>query len=180
MRCGFRLSDIPGHAAIEQKLVELGYASDNPNLVMVQSTLKTQGGEITELALDEWIDTIYFIHPVENIKMKEWERQFLMKISLPNRYAIVKQNGAACGYGRSALQGNILNIENLWIHPNHRNQGLGAQLIQGLLQKGFEDGAEMAYLTVNRSNKAAQRLYGRLGFEVKYAYRYLVPRDETV
>lgn len=174
MSCGFRLSDIPGHTAIEKKLVELGYARDNPNLVMVQSPLKSQGGEIAELALEDWLETIYSIHPFDDIKMREWERQFLMKISLLSRYAIVKGKGKAHGYGRSVLQGNILNIEKLWIQPEHRNQGLGTQLIQGLLRRGLEDGAEAAYLTVNQSNKDAQRLYGRLGFEVKYAYRYLV------
>ena len=177
MSCGFRLADLPGHAALEKKLVGLGYAGDNPNLVMVQSSLKPQAGEITELALEDWLETIYFIHPVEDRKMKEWERQFLMKISLPSRYAVVVKNGKACGYGRSVLQGNILNLENLWVHPDHRNQGFGTQLIQGLLQKGYDEGAETAYLTVNQSNHAAQRLYSRLGFEVRYAYRYLVKNE---
>ncbi|WP_420632426.1 GNAT family N-acetyltransferase [Candidatus Leptofilum sp.] len=73
----------------------------------------------------------------------------------------------------------MLNIENLWAHPERRKQGLGTQLIQGLLQKGYEDGAKMAYLTVNQSNEDAQRLYARLGFEVKYSYRYLVPGSEA-
>jgi N-acetylglutamate synthase len=178
MSCGFRLSEIPGHVAIEKKLGDLGYASDNPNLVMVQSPIKTQFGEITELALDEWLETIYFIHPADDINLKEWERQFLTKISLPSRYALVKEKGKTCGYGRSVLQGNILNIENLWVHPDHRNLGLGTRLIQGLLQKGYEDGAEMAYLAVNQSNRDAQRFYGQLGFEVMYTYRYFVPRNE--
>jgi N-acetylglutamate synthase len=179
LSCGFRLSDIPGHAAMEKLLIEFGYASANPNLVMIQPSIKMQHGNIIELALDEWMETIYFIHPVDDLKMKEWERQFLMKISLPSRYAIVMKQGKACGYGRSVLQANIINIENLWVHPDQRNQGVGTQLIQGLLRKGYEDGAEIAYLTVNQSNKAAQRLYARLGFEVRYSYRYLVPRSEA-
>jgi len=179
MSCGFRLSDIPGHAAIERLLIELGYASTNPNLVMIQSSIKTQNGTITELALDEWIEAICFIHPVDDLKRKEWERQFLMRISLPSRYAVVTKQGKACGYGRSVLQGDTLNIENIWVHPDQRNQGVGTQLIRGLLQKGYEDGAETAYLTVNQSNKPAQRLYARLGFEVRYSYRYSVLRSEA-
>jgi ribosomal protein S18 acetylase RimI-like enzyme len=179
IRCGFRLSDIPGHTAIEKTLIELGYASTNPNLVMILSSIKGQGAAITELPLDDWLETIYFIHPTEDPKMKDWEREFLLKISLPSRYVIVMRQGKACGYGRSVLQGNILNIEKLWVHPDHRNQGFGTQLIQGLLLKGNEDGAEIAYLTVNQSNKEAQRLYTRLGFEVRYSYRYLVPRSDA-
>jgi len=179
MSCGFRLSDIPGHETIEKKLIDLGYVSTNPNLLMIQSSIKTQEENIIELALDEWLETIYFVDPTGDLKMKEWERQFLMKISLPSRYAIVMKQDKPCGYGRSVLQGNILNIEKLWVHPNQRNQGFGTQLIQGLLRKGYEDGAEIAYLTVNQSNEAAQRLYSRLGFEVRYSYRYLVSESET-
>jgi ribosomal protein S18 acetylase RimI-like enzyme len=146
---------------------------------MIQSSIKPQDGDITELGLDEWLETIYFVHPADDPKMKEWERQFLMKISLPSRYAIVMKQGNACGYGRSVLQGNILNIEKVWIHPDQRSQGFGTQVIQGLLQKGCEDGAEIAYLTVNQSNKDAQRLYSRLGFEGRYSYRYWVPKSEA-
>ncbi len=133
MSCGFRLSDIPGHADIEKKLIELGYGSANPNLVMIQSSIKTQHGNITELALDEWIETIYSIHPVDDLKMKEWERQFLKRIILPSRYAIVMNQGKACGYGRSVMQGKIINIENLWVHPDQRKQGAGTRLVYGLL-----------------------------------------------
>ena len=61
MSCGFRLSDIPGHAAIKKSLIELGYASDNPNFVMILSSVKPQNGDITELGLDEWLETIYFV-----------------------------------------------------------------------------------------------------------------------
>jgi N-acetylglutamate synthase len=179
MSCGFRLSDIPSHAAIEKKLIERGYARANPNFVMIQSPIRTQGGDITEFALDKWLDTIYRIDPVDDPKMKEWERQFLMKISLPSRLAIVTKEERVSGYGRSVLQGNILNIENLWIRPDLRNQGLGTQLIGGLLRMGHEDGAEIAYLTVNQSNENAQRLYSRLGFKKRYSYRYLVPRSEA-
>jgi ribosomal protein S18 acetylase RimI-like enzyme len=146
---------------------------------MILSSIKGQGAAITELPLDDWLETIYLIHPIDDLTMKDWEREFLLKISLPSRYVIVMKQGKACGYGRSVLQGNILNIEKLWVHPDHRNQGFGTQLIQGLLQKGNEDGAEIAYLTVNQSNKEAQRLYTRLGFEVRYSYRYLVPRSDA-
>lgn len=179
LSCGFRLSDIPGHPAIEKILIELGYASVNPNLVMIQSSIKAPNGNIIELAVEEWVETIYLIHPVDDLNLKDWQRQFLRKISLPSRYAIVMKQGKACGYGRSVRQGNILNIENLWVQPDQRNQGVGTQLIQGLLRKGFEDGAETAYLTVNQSNQAAQRLYSRLGFEVRYSYRYFVPSNEV-
>jgi ribosomal protein S18 acetylase RimI-like enzyme len=178
MTCGFRLTDIPENRPIEHKLKELGYTSDNPNLVMVNISMKNAAGEISEMGLEEWMETIYRIHPGDR-EIKKWEQKFLGKISLPNRYAVVKKNGEACGYGRSVQQGNILNIEKIWVHAKMRNQGFGTQLIQGLLGLGMRDGAEIAYVTVNQSNMDAQRLYGRLGFETKYSYHYFVPQNEA-
>lgn len=176
---GFRLSEIPGHTAIEEKLIELGYANANPNLVMIRPIAEAPEGRISELPLETWLETSYQIHPTDDPHIIEWERLFLMKISLPSRFAVVKYQGRACGYGRSVLFGNILNLEKLWMLPELRDQGLGTQLIQGLLGHGCADGADIAYLTVNQSNTDAQQLYTRLGFETRYTYRYLVPRAEA-
>ena len=145
---------------------------------MVNNSLKNATGEISEMGLEEWMEIIYNIHPGDR-EIKKWEQKFLGKISLPSRYAVVKQNGKACGYGRSVQLGNILNIEKIWVDAYMRNQGFGTQLIQGLLGRGIRDGAEIAYVTVNESNMDAQRLYRRLGFETKYKYHYFVLQNET-
>lgn len=58
--------------------------------------------------------------------------------------------------------------------PECRGQGIGTQLIQGLLRRGLEDGVDIACLSVNESNGGARRLYERLGFVNQYLYRYLV------
>jgi ribosomal protein S18 acetylase RimI-like enzyme len=108
--------------------------------------------------------------------MTLWERQVFQRLALPSRFVVVLQNGEACGYGRSVRQGNSLNIEDLWMRPELRSQGLGTQLIHGLLRLGLEDGATTAHLTVNESNADARRLYERLGFRNKYRYRYLIPK----
>lgn len=102
-----------------------------------------------------------------------------MKLALLCRFAVVIIEGNAVAYGRSVLQGNVLNIEDLWTLPALRSQGLGTQLIQGLLRFGVEDNADTVYLTVNESNVLAQQLYERLGFANRYLYRYLVPESEV-
>ena len=177
LNCGFRLSELPGHEAIEELLTERGYVTDNPNLVMIRDSVDAAEANITELALDEWLETIYRLHPVDDPDICDWERRVLKRLALPCRYAIVMRHGKACAYGRLVRQGNILNIEDLWTLPELRSHGLGTQLIQGLLRLGFEDGAETAYLTVNESNAGARRLYERLGFVNSYLYRYLVPEE---
>lgn len=120
----------------------------------------------------------YRINPADDPGIIEWERQVLEKISLPIRFAIVMRDGIECAYGRSIQQGNLLNIENLWILPALQGQGIGTQLIQGLLQLGKKSGADIAYIAVNKSNVAARRLYERLGFRNRYLYRYLLQNEE--
>jgi ribosomal protein S18 acetylase RimI-like enzyme len=176
---GFRLSEIPGHGAIEEALLERGYARDNPNLVMVRSSTESEVVDIQLLERDEWLETAFCIHPVDDPDLVDWERKLLAKISLPSCYAIVTHEGKAAGYGRTVLLGEIVNIESLWTMPGLRGRGLGSQLVRGLLQRGREDGAKSAYLTVNQPNTEAQRFYARLGFETRYTYRYLVPADEV-
>jgi ribosomal protein S18 acetylase RimI-like enzyme len=144
---------------------------------MIRASTDAPKVDITELELDEWLDTIYRIHPVDDPDMSDRERRLLRRLALPSRFAVVVRHGKACTYGRSVRQGNTLNIENLWTLPELRRQGLGTQLIQGLLRLGFEDGAEIAFLTVNESNVDARRLYEQLGFVNSYLYRYLVPKE---
>jgi len=177
LSCGFRLSELAGHEGIEELLAERGYVQNNPNLVMNRASLDVPEANITELPLDEWLETIYRVHPVDDVGMIDWERQVLKRSALPSRFAIIMRNGHACAYGRSARQGSILNVEDLWTLLAYRNQGVGTQLIQGLLRRGQEEGAETAYLTVNESNIDARRLYERLGFVNNYRYRYMVPKE---
>lgn len=178
LRCGFRLSALPGHKEMEEVLIERGYMLSNPNWVMVCNTTVAPDTNLTLLALDDWLETKYRINPVDDPGIIEWERQVLGQISLPSRFAIVMRDGIECAYGRSIQQGKLLNIENLWTLPTLRRQGIGIQLIQGLLQLGKESGADTAYLAVNKPNVDARRLYERLGFTNRYLYRYLLLNEE--
>jgi len=174
LSCSFRLTDRPGHDVIERQCVARGYIVQNPNLVMVCPLRETTEAVISELALDDWLETIFRIHPTEDGGFIDWERQVLQRLALPSHYVVIMRHEKACGYGRSVQQDRTLVIEDLWTLPELRGQGLGTQLIQGLFRLGYNDGAEAAVLTVNEPNKGARRLYERLGFTRSYAYRYLV------
>ena len=174
--CSFRLVDLPGHDELERQLIQRDYVQSNPNLVMIRTSLAAPPQAIIELSREEWLEAIFLIQPTDDQELIEWEKRLHRQISLPGRYVVVERDGKPCGYGRSIQQGNILNLERLWVQPQCRNRGAGTALTQGLLHLGQETGADTAYLTVNESNVAAQRLYARLGFERRYAYRYFVPR----
>jgi GNAT superfamily N-acetyltransferase len=176
--CGFRLAGLPEHEAIEALLIARGYGRANPNLVMTRDSVAGPNAAITELAMDEWLETIYRIRPGDP-NIKAWERQVYQRLALPSRYVVVKRGDGVCGYGRSVRQGNVLNVIDLWILPDFRSQGLGTQLVHGLLQLGQADGATTACLSVNEDNDGARRLYERLGFVNRYLYWYMVPAEEA-
>jgi len=53
----------------------------------------------------------------------------------------------------------------LFVHPDHRRQGLGQQLLTGLLRSARSRGLAWATLEVSEKNTAALALYQKFGFE---------------
>ena len=75
-----------------------------------------------------------------------------------------------------------LHINSVAVTPGRRRQGLGSELMRGVLARAREEGAVKATLEVRRSNDAARILYERLGFEVE-AIRpdyYTNPREDAL
>jgi ribosomal-protein-alanine acetyltransferase len=75
-----------------------------------------------------------------------------------------------------------LHINSLAVAPALRRQGVGSELMRGVLAKAREEGAIRATLEVRRSNEAARALYERLGFAVE-AIRpdyYTNPREDAL
>lgn len=175
--CAFRLSTLPGHERIEGALAARGYVEDNPNLVTVRSSTLAPAGDVTVLSLDDWLETAFRIDPVDDPNLKEWMRQVWERQSLPTWFTVVLRDGDACAYGYSIQHGDQLYIRELWVAPAMRGQGVGTQLIHGLMQLGRENGAQVTIISVNEPNAGARRLYERLGFITRYRYRYLIPEE---
>ena len=60
--------------------------------------------------------------------------------------------------------GGEVHIANIAVHPDYRRMGVGERLMRKLLDK--YEGCEV-YLEVRVSNRIAQRLYKKLGFEIE-------------
>ena len=75
-----------------------------------------------------------------------------------------------------------VHINNLAVRNDFRGQGIGAALLEHVLQAGASRGAERATLEVRRSNAPARRLYERLGFEVAATRPnyYLSPPEDAL
>jgi len=69
-------------------------------------------------------------------------------------------------YGGYWLMGQEAHIVTLATHPDYRRQGLGRRLLQSMIDKAVEAGANEITLEVRASNHAAQALYRSMGFVV--------------
>lgn len=77
----------------------------------------------------------------------------------------------------SSLERSLVGIGCLWaileeahitilgVHPNYRGQGLGQALLYALLKKAWKRRLEWATLEVRASNRPAQSLYEKFGFQ---------------
>jgi ribosomal-protein-alanine acetyltransferase len=80
-------------------------------------------------------------------------------------FAAVDETGALVGYALGARTGAELEVRSLAVAPAHRRLGLGARLLDALLEAERSCGGSDAVLEVRRSNAPAMRLYARAGFE---------------
>lgn len=82
------------------------------------------------------------------------------------------------GHMVSQLVLDELHLLNLCVAREQQRRGVGLSLMQHLLDGGRRDGAATVFLEVRASNRAAQALYGGLGFD-KLATRRGYYRGES-
>jgi ribosomal protein S18 acetylase RimI-like enzyme len=63
-------------------------------------------------------------------------------------------------------------IEDVVVDREARNRGVGEALVCSLVDVAREKGAQVVYLTSNPSREAANRLYVRLGFNLRQTNAY--------
>ena len=86
---------------------------------------------------------------------------------------------AYCAYQVVAGEMHLLNLT---VAPDLRRGGLGGVLLTRVLEQGARRGAGRVLLEVRRSNRAAQGLYERFGFETLAVRRdyYADPREDAL
>jgi ribosomal-protein-alanine N-acetyltransferase len=86
-------------------------------------------------------------------------------VQLTRQFGLVKP-GPVLGYAGFWLLVDDAHICTIAVHPQWRGQGLGEMLMISLLDRGMELDALRATLEVRVSNRAAQKLYRKYGFEI--------------
>lgn len=79
-------------------------------------------------------------------------------------YLVAEVDGAVVGYCGMWIILDEAHLTNVAVLAEFRGQGIGRCLLTTLMEYARLQGATCMTLEVRRSNSAAQRLYGRLGF----------------
>lgn len=80
-------------------------------------------------------------------------------------YLVVEDGERVAGYCGVWLVVDEAHITNVAVLPDYRGQGLGEALMQRIMKIAKEVGARVMTLEVRLSNKAAQGLYRKMGFQ---------------
>lgn len=82
----------------------------------------------------------------------------------------VNDKTVGCGYG--AIERGFIGIFDIVVDKNHRGNGYGRDIMDGILSAAVEKEVNRAYLGVIVGNIPAENLYHKLGFTELYRYWY--------
>lgn len=85
---------------------------------------------------------------------------------------LVRRAGDVIACGQYAREGTMVGLYDVFTAPAARNLGLARALCADLLRRAAAEGANTAYLQVDRANTPARAVYRRLGMADGYAYHY--------
>jgi len=95
-----------------------------------------------------------------------WSLGIFRDCLLAGYYCLVLDvGGSVTGYGVMSIAAGEAHLLNLCVHPNAQHVGYGRQLLNAMLGKAEDAGADKVFLEVRPSNWVALRLYRSLGFE---------------
>jgi ribosomal-protein-alanine N-acetyltransferase len=93
-------------------------------------------------------------------------------------YLIAEDAGALLGYAGLVVVGAEADVQTVAVAAQAQGRGLGALLLDALVDEAVRRGATSLMLEVRADNRAAIGLYGRHGFEqIAVRRRYYQPGD---
>lgn len=96
-----------------------------------------------------------------------WSREaFVMEINKNelSYYLVMLDGKKVIGYAGMWIIVDEAHVTNIAILPEYHGRGLGKQLVNDLIQKARNRGAQRMTLEVRQTNEIAKRLYAGLGF----------------
>jgi ribosomal-protein-alanine N-acetyltransferase len=131
---------------------------------------------IIRSATEEDLDRVLLI---ESLSFGATWTPHCLKTALSDDIFLVYQQKNVIGYLIACLceQGKKAEILRIAVHPNHRSKGIAKELLETSFGIFPGDTIEEVSLNVDSSNRAAVKLYEKLGFEIAKVNSFLGDLD---
>lgn len=93
----------------------------------------------------------------------EFERIFAPEAEAQKIALVIGESGIVQGFIIGHAAGDQWEIDNVAVAPRKQRHGLGAELVREFLNR-TRTGAKEVFLEVRESNRAARKLYEKMGF----------------
>ena len=103
----------------------------------------------------------------EDLETLSIKRKILQSRGFGGVGIIEDKNLIGCAFASQVVQEDQFSfaaIRDVWVHPDHRKQGLGFDLTSNISKVIFNNKIERIFLWVEERNFPAVRLYEKLGF----------------
>lgn len=172
---GFRICDAPGLQSVREALAVRGYRPEQPTLVKVGETARMRAAcdgvpaEVADAPDESW--TAVFLGPGFD-PADGASRISLLTRSGANRFASVREAGAAVAVGVGSYAYGWASVHGMRTAADRRGQGLAARVLAGLARAAEDRGLSRVFLQVEEPNAPARALYRRTGFKPAWRYFY--------
>lgn len=122
---------------------------------------KTDDAEIFRLIQTELIPMSYTVHPLDAHVIRELPKRFRNGVTY---VAAAGKTSLPYGFVHFEQTGEILYVDMLVIHPQHRNRDWGKRLMASCEAYGLAHHFTAARLFVDEINSKARNFYTRLGY----------------
>ncbi|MDQ0195692.1 GNAT family N-acetyltransferase [Paenibacillus wynnii] len=175
----FKITPYIQPADLDKILEGFGYSVVEPSSVRVLDLNKLPVAnsqysvQIQNEWSEEWLEAFAELTELSDENRRTLKRMFSAS-TLKQGYALLLKEGVPTACGLGVIQHGYMGIYDIVTSTSHRRQGMGEQLLMGLLHWGKQQGASSSFLQVVLANHGACALYDKLGFEEIYQYWYRV------
>jgi len=160
---------------IDERLKELGYSKIDETSVRILDLTSYNHNLTSEISLkltQEWMDGYIRSCRIEDEINRETLQSMLKNIIGKTVFVTHKEGDKAVGFGYGVIDLGYVGIFDIHVEESLRGKGYGRAVMNTILSKSKELGAQRAYLQVVAGNTVAENLYGNLGFKEIYRYWY--------
>jgi len=114
------------------------------------------------------LDQVIKIEGISFPNRKSWSREYFKKFyqKYPRGFIVAENESEVMGYAVGKPKNDEAEIISLAINPNFRQQGIGAELANFLLEHFKKKGTRKISLRVRTKNKLGIAFYRKAGFEI--------------